>query len=139
MLRFGNDVDKALLPPPAPLLTCLRVSPRCSALPLCLWLPPLFPSLSTPQSAGWPGAHTQVSDQPAGAQPRPHRRLQVGLGHVRWHQEQLWTPSPTLRGGDGSSSPCRLPLNCSQPQTDAKSQNVKMHKENFLSFRRGCV
>lgn len=59
-------------------------------------------SLHTPQKAGWLRAHPQVSDQPAGAQPRPHRRLQVGRGHIRWHREQVWTPSPTLHGADGS-------------------------------------
>lgn len=89
--------------------TLTHLSLSFSTLSWCLLLPPplhpsLFPRLSTPQKAGWLGAHPQVSDQPAGAQPRPHRRLQVGRGHVRWHREQVWTPSPTLHAADGSSS-----------------------------------
>lgn len=90
------------LSPFPPLFNSLSVPLASSLMSLSL-SPSLFP-LSTPQKAAWLRAHPQVSDQPAGAQRRPHRRLQVGCGHVCWHPEQVWTPSPTLHSGDSSSS-----------------------------------
>ncbi|CAB1350746.1 unnamed protein product [Coregonus sp. 'balchen'] len=58
----------------------------------------------------WLGADSQVSDQPAGAQPRPHRRLQVGRGHVRWHRKQIWTPPPKIQRARNPPCPRRTPL-----------------------------
>lgn len=96
---------------------------------LLLFLLPLFNSLtephasspislplSRPQKAVWLRAHPQVSDQPAGAQSQPHRRLQVGCGHVYWHRRQVWTPSPTLHSGDSNrSGGGGGPLQCEDP------------------------
>ncbi len=62
--------------------------------------PPSHPSfslpLSSPQKTSGHRAYSQVSDQPPGAQCWPHRWLQVGCGHVCWHQEKIWTASTTI-------------------------------------------
>lgn len=117
---FSNILSSSsflLLSLTPPFLTSLPLSyfSRCHSLSLTysfLSLTSFSSSLhrSTPQKAVWLGAHPQVSDQPAGAQSRPHWRLQVGRGHVRWHREQVRTPSPTLCCAGANLLPSGQPL-----------------------------